>query len=105
MIWVQGSEEGYLRKTALKSVVIDVSSVWDQEGSSPEGEPGTSCNSLPGQQGQEQVKCYKYSLTLLYVPCFPSVPIRSNIDIQRDRESAKSDLQVQIKRSKTLKHM
>ncbi|XP_074506215.1 ubiquitin-like-conjugating enzyme ATG10 [Sebastes fasciatus] len=36
---VQGSEEGYLRKTALRSVVIDSSPVWYQEGSGSDSEP------------------------------------------------------------------
>ncbi|XP_044075848.1 ubiquitin-like-conjugating enzyme ATG10 isoform X2 [Siniperca chuatsi] len=51
---VQGSEEGYLRKAALRSVVIDSSPVWDQEGSSSVSEPHTSCHSWPDQQGQEK---------------------------------------------------
>ncbi|XP_073347368.1 ubiquitin-like-conjugating enzyme ATG10 [Pagrus major] len=50
---VQDSEEGYLRKTTLRSVVINSSTVWDLEGSSPEAEPYTSCHSRPDQQGQE----------------------------------------------------
>lgn len=45
---VQGSEEGYLKKTALRSVIIDSSSVWDQEESS------TSCDSWPDQHTQEK---------------------------------------------------
>ncbi|KAM9350189.1 ubiquitin-like-conjugating enzyme ATG10 [Symphorus nematophorus] len=36
---VQGSEEGYLRKTALRSVVIDSNPVWDLEGSGSESAP------------------------------------------------------------------
>nr|XP_046265170.1 ubiquitin-like-conjugating enzyme ATG10 isoform X2 [Scatophagus argus] len=47
---VQGTEEGYLRKTALRSVTIDSSPVWDHEGSSSEKEPHTSCHSQPDQQ-------------------------------------------------------
>ncbi|XP_070701545.1 ubiquitin-like-conjugating enzyme ATG10 [Pempheris klunzingeri] len=47
---VQGSEEGYLRKTALRSVVIDSSPVWDQEGARSESEPHTSCHTRPDQQ-------------------------------------------------------
>ncbi|XP_076600548.1 ubiquitin-like-conjugating enzyme ATG10 [Chaetodon auriga] len=47
---VQGSEEGYLRKTALRSVVIDSSAAWDQGGLSSESEPHTSCLSWPKEQ-------------------------------------------------------
>ncbi|XP_059199923.1 ubiquitin-like-conjugating enzyme ATG10 [Centropristis striata] len=47
---VQGSEEGYLRKTALRSVVVDSNPVWDQEGSASD----PSCLSWPDQQGQEK---------------------------------------------------
>ncbi|XP_030257563.1 ubiquitin-like-conjugating enzyme ATG10 isoform X2 [Sparus aurata] len=43
---VQDSEEGYLRKTTLRSVVINSSTVWDLEGSSSESEPSD-------QQAQE----------------------------------------------------
>ncbi|KAM3605110.1 uncharacterized protein V6R79_020915 [Siganus canaliculatus] len=43
---VQGSEEGYLRKTALRSVVLDSSRGWDQEGESSETEPGLSCQDV-----------------------------------------------------------
>ncbi|KAK5859371.1 hypothetical protein PBY51_020931 [Eleginops maclovinus] len=46
----QGSQEGYLRKTALRSVVIDSSSVWDYEG----GWSDTSCQSQSEQQEGEQ---------------------------------------------------
>ncbi|XP_068594088.1 ubiquitin-like-conjugating enzyme ATG10 [Cebidichthys violaceus] len=51
---VQGSEEGYLRKTALRSVVIDPSPARDQEGSGSDSEPRTSCQSCPDQQGREK---------------------------------------------------
>ncbi|XP_041805700.1 ubiquitin-like-conjugating enzyme ATG10 [Chelmon rostratus] len=47
---LQGSEEGYLRKTALRSVVIDSSPVWNQEGSGSESELHTSCHSWPKEQ-------------------------------------------------------
>ncbi|XP_035530707.1 ubiquitin-like-conjugating enzyme ATG10 [Morone saxatilis] len=50
---VQGSLDGYLKKTALRSVVIDSSPVWDLEGSGSQSEPHTSCHSRPDQQGQE----------------------------------------------------
>ncbi|KAF1383268.1 hypothetical protein PFLUV_G00129980 [Perca fluviatilis] len=51
---VQGSEEGYLKKTALRSVVVDSSPAWDHEGSASDSEPHTSCRSWPDQQGQEE---------------------------------------------------
>ncbi|XP_036941264.1 ubiquitin-like-conjugating enzyme ATG10 isoform X3 [Acanthopagrus latus] len=50
---VQDSEEGYLRKTTLRSVVINSSTVWDLEGSSSESEPYTSCHFRPDQLGHE----------------------------------------------------
>ncbi|KAI3375397.1 hypothetical protein L3Q82_021882 [Scortum barcoo] len=50
---VQGSAEGYLRKTAVRTVVIDSSSVWDLEGPGSDSEPHT-CQSWPGQQEQEK---------------------------------------------------
>ncbi|KAI9537828.1 hypothetical protein NQZ68_020801 [Dissostichus eleginoides] len=46
----EGGQEGYLRKTALRSVVIDSSSVWDYEG----GGADTSCPSRSEQQEGEQ---------------------------------------------------
>ncbi|XP_033505554.1 ubiquitin-like-conjugating enzyme ATG10 isoform X1 [Epinephelus lanceolatus] len=48
---VRGSDEGYLRKTALRSVVIDSTPVWDQEGS--DTEPLTSYHPWPDKQRQE----------------------------------------------------
>ncbi|XP_029308513.1 ubiquitin-like-conjugating enzyme ATG10 isoform X2 [Cottoperca gobio] len=51
---VQGSEEGYLKKTALRSVVIDSSSVWDHEGCGSDSEPHTSCHSQPDQPDEEE---------------------------------------------------
>ncbi|XP_028449584.1 ubiquitin-like-conjugating enzyme ATG10 isoform X1 [Perca flavescens] len=51
---VQGSEEGYLKKTALRSVVVDSSPAWDHEGSASDSEPHTSCRSWSDQQGQEE---------------------------------------------------
>ncbi|KAE8291507.1 Ubiquitin-like-conjugating enzyme ATG10 [Larimichthys crocea] len=48
---VQGSEEGYLRKTALRSVVTDSRPVWDHEGSSSESEPHTPCHTGLDQSG------------------------------------------------------
>ncbi|KAG8014355.1 Ubiquitin-like-conjugating enzyme ATG10 [Nibea albiflora] len=48
---VQGSEEGYLRKTALRSVVIDSRPVWDLEGSSSESEPHTAGHTGLDQSG------------------------------------------------------
>ncbi|KAG7221035.1 hypothetical protein INR49_031206 [Caranx melampygus] len=50
---VQGSQEGYLRKTALRSVVINLSPVGDQGGSSSDSGPYTSCSSGPDEQPQE----------------------------------------------------
>ncbi|XP_071346795.1 ubiquitin-like-conjugating enzyme ATG10 [Trachinotus anak] len=47
---VQGSQEGYLRKTALRTVVINSSPVWDQAGSSSDSGPHTSCPSRPDEQ-------------------------------------------------------
>ncbi|XP_008289136.1 ubiquitin-like-conjugating enzyme ATG10 [Stegastes partitus] len=62
-IWevVQGSKEGYLRKTALRSVTIDSKSVQKQKGSSLDPEPHTSYHSSVEQQGQEdeQPDCIK----------------------------------------------
>nr|XP_033960102.1 ubiquitin-like-conjugating enzyme ATG10 [Pseudochaenichthys georgianus] len=46
----EGGQEGYLRKTALRSVVIDSSSVWDYEG----GGADTSCPSRSEQQEGKQ---------------------------------------------------
>ncbi|XP_032388259.1 ubiquitin-like-conjugating enzyme ATG10 [Etheostoma spectabile] len=51
---VQGSEEGYLKKTALRSVVVDSSPVWDHEGSASDSESRTSCHSSPDQLGREE---------------------------------------------------
>ncbi|XP_042354001.1 ubiquitin-like-conjugating enzyme ATG10 isoform X2 [Plectropomus leopardus] len=51
---VQGSEEGYLRKTALRSVLVDSSAVWDQEGSRSESEQVTSCPCGPDEQQEEK---------------------------------------------------
>ncbi|XP_039998866.1 ubiquitin-like-conjugating enzyme ATG10 [Xiphias gladius] len=45
---VQGSQEGYLRKTALRSVVINSSPVWEQVGSR------SDCHSWPDEQQQEK---------------------------------------------------
>ncbi|XP_034468648.1 ubiquitin-like-conjugating enzyme ATG10 isoform X2 [Hippoglossus hippoglossus] len=47
---VQGSQVGYLRKTALRSVDINSSSVWDQVGSSSDSGSHTVCH----QQQQEK---------------------------------------------------
>ncbi|XP_018551493.1 ubiquitin-like-conjugating enzyme ATG10 isoform X1 [Lates calcarifer] len=47
---VQGSQEGYLRKTALRSAVINSSPVGDQVESSSESGPQTSCQSWPDLQ-------------------------------------------------------
>ncbi|XP_062285220.1 ubiquitin-like-conjugating enzyme ATG10 [Scomber scombrus] len=49
---IQGTEEGYLRKTALRSVIIDASIKWDQEVSRSDSETHTSCDSGPDQQKQ-----------------------------------------------------
>lgn len=54
VVWVQGSEEGYLKKTALRSVVIDARAKWAHEESSSDSEPHTSCNL--GTDQLEQVK-------------------------------------------------
>ncbi|XP_070775604.1 ubiquitin-like-conjugating enzyme ATG10 isoform X2 [Enoplosus armatus] len=51
---VQGSQEGYLKKAALRSVVVDSSPAWDQEGSGSDSEPHASCLSWSDQQGQEE---------------------------------------------------
>ncbi|XP_034557965.1 ubiquitin-like-conjugating enzyme ATG10 [Notolabrus celidotus] len=45
---VQGSEEGYLKKTALRSVIMDSSRVWDLDGLNSDSETHSSC------QEQEQ---------------------------------------------------
>ncbi|XP_023117430.1 ubiquitin-like-conjugating enzyme ATG10 [Amphiprion ocellaris] len=62
-IWevVQGSEEGYLRKTALRSVTLDSESAQKQEGSGSDSEPHTSCPSSVEPHGQEgeQPDCIK----------------------------------------------
>ncbi|XP_040911500.1 ubiquitin-like-conjugating enzyme ATG10 [Toxotes jaculatrix] len=47
---VQGSQEGYLKKTALRSVVINSSSLWDRVGTGSH----TSCRSWPDRQQQEK---------------------------------------------------
>uniref|UniRef100_UPI0037E99111 ubiquitin-like-conjugating enzyme ATG10 n=1 Tax=Semicossyphus pulcher TaxID=241346 RepID=UPI0037E99111 len=47
---VQGSEEGYLRKTAFRSVVIDSSTVWDLDGSNSDSETLTSCQEQEKEQ-------------------------------------------------------
>lgn len=46
----QGSEDGYLRKTELRSVALDSSLVWDHEELSSEEEPDTGCDWTPQQQ-------------------------------------------------------
>ncbi|XP_054452426.1 ubiquitin-like-conjugating enzyme ATG10 [Anoplopoma fimbria] len=51
---VQGSEEGYLRKTSLRSVVLDPSPMWDHDGSGPDLEPSTPCQSCTDQRGREK---------------------------------------------------
>ncbi|XP_071386965.1 ubiquitin-like-conjugating enzyme ATG10 [Centroberyx affinis] len=51
---VQGSEEGYLRKTALRSVVVDSSPNRDQEGSGPASE--NQSGSHTGRDRLEQEK-------------------------------------------------
>ncbi|KAF7641338.1 hypothetical protein LDENG_00284660, partial [Lucifuga dentata] len=48
---VQG-EEGYLRKTALRSVDVTSRSAWDQEGSSLASEPQTLHHTGPGEEKQ-----------------------------------------------------
>ncbi|XP_038573095.1 ubiquitin-like-conjugating enzyme ATG10 [Micropterus salmoides] len=59
---VQGSEEGYLRKATLRSVVIDSSPLWDQEGSSSDSEPHASSQSWPDQQGQDKEQSVRVAL-------------------------------------------
>ncbi|KAK2895814.1 ubiquitin-like-conjugating enzyme ATG10 [Channa argus] len=54
---VQGSQEGYLRKTVLRSAVINSHPVWNQEESSSDSKTHTSCHSWPDQQGQEKEQC------------------------------------------------
>ncbi|XP_034411565.1 ubiquitin-like-conjugating enzyme ATG10 isoform X2 [Cyclopterus lumpus] len=49
---VQGSEEGYLRKTALRPVAP--SPARDQTGSGSDSGPPASCQSCPDPQGQEK---------------------------------------------------
>nr|XP_020441130.1 ubiquitin-like-conjugating enzyme ATG10 isoform X1 [Monopterus albus]XP_020441132.1 ubiquitin-like-conjugating enzyme ATG10 isoform X1 [Monopterus albus] len=51
---VQGSQEGYLRKTALKSAVISSNPVWDLQGSISDSGSHTSCHSGPDEQGEEK---------------------------------------------------
>lgn len=51
---VTGSEEGYLKKTELRAVVLDSSLVWEHEGLSSEEEPDALCDSSPHQQKQQQ---------------------------------------------------
>lgn len=50
---IQGSEEGYLRKTAVRSVFIDASTKWDQEESRSNSETHTSCDSRPDQEKEQ----------------------------------------------------
>lgn len=50
---VQGSAEGYLRKTTIRTVVIDLSSVWDLDGPGSDSEPH-ACQSWPDQQEWEK---------------------------------------------------
>ncbi|XP_060899921.1 ubiquitin-like-conjugating enzyme ATG10 [Labrus mixtus] len=45
---VKGSEEGYLKKTALRSVIIDSSTEWDLEGS--DSDTHTSCQETEKEQ-------------------------------------------------------
>ncbi|KAK2844040.1 hypothetical protein Q5P01_010699 [Channa striata] len=53
---VQGLQEGYLKKTVLRSAAINSNPVWDQEESSSDSETHTSCHSWHDQQGQENVQ-------------------------------------------------
>lgn len=76
---VQGSEEGYLRKTALRSVVIDSSTVWDQEGSSSDSEAHTSCLSCPDEQEQEKEKS-------VLVASVDTNSLKSDIDDEDDED-------------------
>ncbi|KAM7378694.1 hypothetical protein PAMP_004300 [Pampus punctatissimus] len=50
---VQGSEEGYLRKTALRSAFIDASTKWDQEESRSDSVPHASWDSGPDQEKEQ----------------------------------------------------
>ncbi|KAK1879580.1 Ubiquitin-like-conjugating enzyme ATG10 [Dissostichus eleginoides] len=65
----EGGQEGYLRKTALRSVVIDSSSVWDYEG----GGADTSCPSRSEQREGEQEQ--------------------ANVDASADTDSIKGDME------------
>ncbi|XP_035491000.2 ubiquitin-like-conjugating enzyme ATG10 isoform X2 [Scophthalmus maximus] len=51
---VQDSQEGFLRKTALRSLVINSSPVWDQVGSISDSRSHTSCHSWLNQPQQEK---------------------------------------------------
>lgn len=54
---VTASEDGYLKKTELRSVVLDSSLVWDHEGLSLEEEPDAVCDWTPQQQEQQEEMC------------------------------------------------
>lgn len=85
LIQLQGSEEGYLRKTALRSVPSDWGPLHDQEGFNFHPQPQTLCDST-GHEKEEVNTCF----TLKHIKITESDILSSTVSALSQQDPAAS---------------